>query len=179
MRSVRRPPEAEGHRRRRRRAGDQRQHRRCGPGTSATLTRSSLPLTARTASSARSTCWSPPPPANWAAVNARSSNGFLARGGHRPDRHLQRHPRGLPKPDQAGAAVINISAPQSFIPVRCRAGVCAAKAGRRQLLHQSTTACVERHPDVGRRRCQTCRSVICKQINEVRHVLAHRFDNRR
>jgi hypothetical protein len=38
---------------------------------------------------------------NWAAVNARSSNGFLARGGHRPDRHLPCHPRGLPAPDQA------------------------------------------------------------------------------
>jgi NAD(P)-dependent dehydrogenase (short-subunit alcohol dehydrogenase family) len=51
-----------------------------------------------------------------------------------------------PNLTKPGAAVINISAPQSFIPVRCRAGVCAAKAGRRHLLHQSTTACVERHP---------------------------------
>jgi NAD(P)-dependent dehydrogenase (short-subunit alcohol dehydrogenase family) len=68
-----------------------------------------------------------------AAVNAQSSNGFRAVveidlvGTFNVMRAAHRH---LSKP---GAAVINISAPQSFIPMRYQASACAAKAGVDQL----------------------------------------------
>ena len=68
-----------------------------------------------------------------AAVNAQSSNGFRAVvdidliGTFHVMRAAYPH---LTKP---GAAVINISAPQSFIPMRYQASACAAKAGVDQL----------------------------------------------
>ena len=68
-----------------------------------------------------------------AAVNAQSSNGFRAVvdidliGTFNVMRAAYPH---LTKP---GAAVINISAPQSFIPMRYQASACAAKAGVDQL----------------------------------------------
>jgi NAD(P)-dependent dehydrogenase (short-subunit alcohol dehydrogenase family) len=68
-----------------------------------------------------------------AAVNAQSSNGFRAVvdidliGTFNVMRAAYSH---LTRP---GAAVINISAPQSFIPMRYQASACAAKAGVDQL----------------------------------------------
>ena len=68
-----------------------------------------------------------------AAVNAQSSNGFRAVveidliGTFNVMRAAYPH---LTKP---GAAVINISAPQSYIPMRYQASACAAKAGIDQL----------------------------------------------
>ncbi len=68
-----------------------------------------------------------------AAVNAQSSNGFRVVvdidliGTFNVMRAAYPH---LTKP---GAAVINISAPQSFIPMRYQASACAAKAGVDQL----------------------------------------------
>ena len=68
-----------------------------------------------------------------AAVNAQSSNGFRAVvdidliGTFNVMRAAYPH---LTKP---GAAVVNISAPQSFIPMRYQASACAAKAGVDQL----------------------------------------------
>jgi NAD(P)-dependent dehydrogenase (short-subunit alcohol dehydrogenase family) len=68
-----------------------------------------------------------------AAVNAQSSHGFRAVvdidliGTFHVMRAAYPH---LTKP---GAAVINISAPQSFIPMRFQASACAAKAGVDQL----------------------------------------------
>lgn len=68
-----------------------------------------------------------------AAVNAQSSNGFRVVvdidliGTFNVVRAAYPH---LTKP---GAAVINISAPQSFIPMRYQASACAAKAGVDQL----------------------------------------------
>ena len=68
-----------------------------------------------------------------AAVNAQSPNGFRAVvdidliGTFHVMRAAYPH---LTKP---GAAIINISAPQSFIPMRYQASACAAKAGVDQL----------------------------------------------
>jgi NAD(P)-dependent dehydrogenase (short-subunit alcohol dehydrogenase family) len=68
-----------------------------------------------------------------AAVNAQSSNGFRVVVDIDLIGTFNVMRAGYPHLTKPGAAVINISAPQSFIPMRYQASACAAKAGVDQL----------------------------------------------
>jgi NAD(P)-dependent dehydrogenase (short-subunit alcohol dehydrogenase family) len=68
-----------------------------------------------------------------AAVNAQSSNGFRAVVDIDLIGTFNVMRAAYPFLTKPGAAVINISAPQSFIPMRYQASACAAKAGVDQL----------------------------------------------
>ena len=68
-----------------------------------------------------------------AAVNAQSTNGFRAVVDIDLIGTFNVMRAAYPHLTNPGAAVINISAPQSFIPMRYQASACAAKAGVDQL----------------------------------------------